>query len=177
MDKLHIVIKNKTRSWQWLRSLTLIVQFRLEESRGNHYTIQVWPKSMPYDYIVEVTNRLKGFRSDTQGAWRTMERWFVALYQRQWSRPAPRKENAKRQNGCLRRPWKYLGKEEKLKVKEKRKDTHLNVEFQRIARRYKKAFLSNQYKEIKENNRMEILEISSRKLGISREHFMQKWTQ
>ena len=42
----------------------------------------------------------------------------------------------------------------KLKVKEKRKDTHLNAEFQRIARRDKKAFLSEQCKEIEENNRM-----------------------
>ena len=37
---------------------------------------------------------------------------------------------------------------------EKERYTHLNVEIQRIARRYKKAFLSDQYKEIEENNRM-----------------------
>ena len=42
----------------------------------------------------------------------------------------------------------------KLKAKEKRKDTHLNAEFQRIARRDKKAFLSDQCKDIEENNRM-----------------------
>ena len=47
-----------------------------------------------------------------------------------------------------------LRKEEKLKAKKKRKDTHLNAEFQRIARRDKKAFLSDQCKEIEENNRM-----------------------
>ena len=41
---------------------------------------------------------------------------------------------------------------------------HLNAEFQRIARRYKKAFLSNQCKEIEENKRMGSLEIASRKL-------------
>ena len=45
-------------------------------------------------------------------------------------------------------------KEEKQKAKEKRKDTHLNAEFQRIARRDKKTFLSDQCKEIEENNRM-----------------------
>ena len=55
---------------------------------------------------------------------------------------------------------------------EKERYTHLNVEFQRIARRDKKAFLSDQCKEIEENNRMEKLEISSRKLEIPREHFM-----
>ena len=37
---------------------------------------------------------------------------------------------------------------------EKERYSHLNTEFQRIARRDKKAFLSNQYKEIEENNRM-----------------------
>ena len=57
---------------------------------------------------------------------------------------------------------------------ERERYTHLNAEFQRIAGRDKKAFLSEQCKEIEENNRMERLEISSRKLEISREHFMQR---
>ena len=43
---------------------------------------------------------------------------------------------------------------------EKKRYTHLNVEFQRIARRLKKAFLSDQCKEIEENNEWERLEIS-----------------
>jgi len=47
------------------------------------------------------------------------------------------------------------------------------MQFQRIARRDKKAFLSDQCKEIEENSRMERLDISSRKLEIPREHFMQ----
>ena len=47
---------------------------------------------------------------------------FVTLYRRQGSRLSPRKRNAKRQNGCLSRPYKWLRKEEKLKAKEKRKD-------------------------------------------------------
>ena len=42
----------------------------------------------------------------------------------------------------------------KREAKEKRRYTHLNAEFQRIARRDKKAFFSNQCKEIEENNRM-----------------------
>ena len=54
------------------------------------------------------------------------------MYRRQGSRPSPRKRNAKKQNGCLRR----------------------NAEFQRIARRDKKGFLGDQCKEIEENNRM-----------------------
>ena len=61
---------------------------------------------------------------------------------------------------------------------EKKRSKHLNAEFQRIARKDKKAFFSNQCKEIEENNRMgKTIEISSRKLEIPREHFMQRWAQ
>ena len=60
---------------------------------------------------------------------------------------------------------------------EKERYKHLNVEFQRIARRDKKAFLNDQCKEIGENKEWERLEISSRKLEIPREHFMQRWVQ
>ena len=61
--------------------------------------------------------------------------------------------------------------------REKERYIHLNAEFQRIARRDKKAFLSDKCKDIEENNRMGILEVSSRKLEIPREHFMQRWAQ
>ena len=50
-------------------------------------------------------------------------------------------------------------------------------EFQRIARGDKKAFLSNQCKEIEENNRMGNTKISSRKLEIPKGHFMQRWAR
>ena len=57
---------------------------------------------------------------------------------------------------------------------EKERYTHLNAEFQRIARRDKKAFLSDQCKETEESNRMGKTRDSSRKLEIPREHFMQR---
>ena len=49
MEKLYTVNKNKTRSWLWLRSWTPYcqIQSEIEESRENHYTIQVWFKSNP----------------------------------------------------------------------------------------------------------------------------------
>ena len=60
---------------------------------------------IPYDYIVEVRNRFKGLdltdRVPDELCWR-----FVTLYRRQESRPSPRKRNSKKQNGCLRRPFK-----------------------------------------------------------------------
>ena len=60
---------------------------------------------------------------------------------------------------------------------EKEIHTHLNVEFQRIARKDKKAFISDQCKEKRKTIEWERLEISSRKLEIPREHFMQRWVQ
>ena len=72
--------------------------------------------------------------------------------------------------------------EEALQIAEKRRETkakgekeiytHLNAEFQRIAKRDKKAFLSNQCKEIEENNRMGKTRDLFKKLEIPREHFM-----
>ena len=56
---------------------------------------------------------------------------------------------------------------------EKERYKHLNAEFQRIARRDKTAFFSHQCKEIEERTEWKRLEISSRKLEIPREHFMQ----
>ena len=58
---------------------------------------------------------------------------------------------------------------------EKERYKHLNAEFQRIARRDKKAFLSDQYKEIEENNRMGKTRDLIKK--IPWEHFMQRWAQ
>ena len=81
---------------------------------------------------------------------------FMTLYRRQGSRPSPRKRNAKRQNSCLRRPYKLAEKRREAKGKgEKERYTHMNAEFQRKAKRDKKAFLSGQCKEIEDNNRME----------------------
>ena len=53
----------------------------------------------------------------------------------------------------------------------------MNAEFQRIARRDKKAFLSDQCKEIEENNKMGKTRDLFKKIKIPREHFMQKWAQ
>ena len=61
--------------------------------------------------------------------------------------------------------------------RENKKYTHLNAEFQRIARRNKKAFLTNQCKEIEENNRMGKTRDLFKKIRVPREHFMQRWAQ
>ena len=79
----------------------------------------------------------------------------MTLYRRQRSRPSPWKRNAEKakwlsgealQIAVKRREAKSQGEKERYK--------HLNAEFQRIARRDKKAFFSDQCKEIEEKNRM-----------------------
>ena len=92
-------------------------------------------KQIPYDYTVELRKRFKGLdliEYLKNYGWR-----FVTLYRRQGSRPSPRK----------RREVKSKGEKERY--------SHLNAEFQRIERRDKKAFLSDQCKVIEENRGIE----------------------
>ena len=80
---------------------------------------------------------------------------FVTLYRRQGSRPSLRKRNAKKAKWLSEEGLSIAVKRREVKSKgEKERYTHLNAEFQRIARRDKKAFLSDQCEEIEENNRM-----------------------
>ena len=80
---------------------------------------------------------------------------FVTLYRRQGSRQSPRKRNVKKANWLSEEVLQIAVKRREAKSKgEKERYTHLNAEFQRIARRDKKAFFSDQCKEIEENNRM-----------------------
>ena len=60
---------------------------------------------------------------------------------------------------------------------EKERQTHLNAEFQIIARRKKKAFLSDQCQEIEQNNSMGKTRDLFKRLEIPREHFTQRWVQ
>ena len=127
----------------------------------------------PYDYTMEVRNRFRGL--DLIESLINYGQRFVTLYRRQGSRPSPWKRNAKRLSG---EALQIAVKRREVKSKaEKERYKHLNAEFQRIARRDKKAFLSNQCKEIEENTDWERPEISSRKLEIPREHFMQRWAR
>ena len=103
---------------------------------------------IPYDYTVEMRNRFKGL--GLIECLMNCGRRFMTLYRRQGSRPSPRKRKAKwlsiSQIAVKRREAKSKGEKERYK--------HLTAEFQRLARRDKKASLSDQCKEIEENNRI-----------------------
>ena len=85
---------------------------------------------------------------------------------------------------CKKAEWLS---EEALQIAEKRREakgkgekeryTHLNAVFQKIAQRDKKTFLSDQCKEIEENNRMGKTRDLFKKIRDTREHFMQRWAQ
>ena len=71
-----------------------------------------------------------------------------------------------------------IAEKREAKVKgEKERYTHLNKEFQKIARRDKKVLLSDPCKEIEKNNRMGNFRVLFKKTEIPREHFMQSWAQ
>ena len=102
---------------------------------------------------------------------------FMALYRRQGSRPSPWKRNAKNpkwlsgealQIAVKRREAKSQGEKERYK--------HLNAEFQRIARRDKKAFLSHQCKETGKQQNGKTRDLF-KKIRDTRGHFMQRWAR
>ena len=77
------------------------------------------------------------------------------MYRRQGSRPSPWKRNAKKAKWLSEEALQIAMKRREVKSKgEKERYTHLNAEFQRIARREKKAFRSQQCKEIEESNKV-----------------------
>ena len=95
----------------------LIAKFRLKLKKIGKTTrpFRYDLNQIPYNYTVEVTNWLKEL--DLIDRVKNYGQRFVTLCRRQWSRLSPRKRNAKRQNGCLRRPYKQLWKEEKWNIK------------------------------------------------------------
>ena len=127
---------------------------------------------IPYDYTVEVRNRFKGLDLIDR---EPDELWTEVCdtVQETGTKTIPMEKKCKKAKWLSEEALQIAVERREVKSKGgKESYTHLNAEFQKIARRDKKAFLSDQCKEIEENNRMERLEISSRKLEIPREYFM-----
>ena len=104
-----------------------------------------------YDYTVEVRNRFKGL--DLLECLMNYRQRFVTL--QTGIKNISKKKKCKKAKWLSEEGLQISVKRREAKSKgEKERDTHLNAEFQRIARRDKKAFLSDQCKEIEENNRM-----------------------
>ena len=88
----------------------------------------------------------------------------------------PKKKKCKKAKWLSEEGLQIAEKRKEVKTKgEKERYTHVNAEFQRIARRDKKAFLSDQCKQIEENKKMGKTRDLFNKLEIPREYFMQRW--
>ena len=133
----------------------LITKFRLKLKKVGKNTrpFRYDLNQIPYDYTLDVRNRLKGL--DLIECWMNYGRRFVTLYRRQGIKTMPMEKKCKKAKWLFEEALQIAVKIKEVKSKlEKERYKHLNPEFQRIARRDMKAFLSDQCKEIEENNRM-----------------------
>ena len=126
---------------------------------------------------MEVRNRFKGIALTER---EPDELWMEVcdIVQETGIKTIPMEKKCKKAKWLSEEALQIAVKRRQAKSKgEKERYSHLDAEFQRIARRDKKAFLSDQCKEIEENNRMGKTRDLFRKLEISREHFRQRWVQ
>ena len=140
-----------------------IVKFRLKLKKVEKTTRPFMHdlNHIPYDYTVEMRNRFKGLDLID----RVYEELWTEVHdivQEAGIKSIPKKKKCKKEKWLSEEALEIAEKRREVKGKgEKERYSHLNAEFQRIAKRDKKAFLSDQCKEIGENNRMERPEISS----------------
>ena len=132
----------------------LIAKFRLKLKKVGKPTrpFRYDLNQIPYDYT-EVRNKFKGLDLID----RVPDELWMEVYdtvQETGSKTIPKKKKCKKTKWLSEEALQIAVKREVKSQGEKERYKHLNAEFQRIARRDKKAFLSNQYKETEENNRM-----------------------
>ena len=156
MEKFYTVSKNKSGSDCGSDHELLIAKFRLKLKKAGKTTrpFRYDLNQIPYNRTMEGTNRVEGLDVTDRVP---EELWMEVrdIVQEAVIKTIPKKKK------CKKAKWLY---EEALQIAEKRREakdkgekeryTHLNAEFQRIAKRDKEAFLSDQCKEIEENNRM-----------------------
>jgi len=127
---------------------------------------------IPHNYTVEVTNRFKGLDLTDR---LPEELWMEVhdIVQKAVIKTIPKKKKCKKAKWLSDKALQIAEKRRKVKG-EKEKYTHLNAEFQRIARRDKKAILSNQCKETEANNRMKKTRDLFKKITDTKETFHAK---
>ena len=129
----------------------------------------------PYDYTVEVRNRFKVLDLIDRVP---DELWTEVpdIVQETGIKTIPKKKKCKKAKCLSEEALQIAVKRREVKSKaEKERYKHLNAEFQRLARRDKKAFLTDPCKEIEENNRMGKTRDLFKKIRVPREYFMQRW--
>ena len=132
---------------------------------------------IPYDYTVDVRNRFKALDLIDRVP---DEPWMEVcdILQETGIKTIPKKKKCKKAKWLSEEALQIAVNTRHAKSKgEKKRYTHLSAEFQRIARRDKKAFLSDHYKEIEENNRMGKTRDLFRKIRENKGTFHAKWAQ
>ena len=145
MEKLFTVSKNKTKSWLWLRSWTPYhqIQTYIEESKEITKPFRYDLNQIPSNYTVEVTNKFKGLDLIDRVP---EELWMEVrdIIQETGIKIIPKKKKWKRAKWLSEEALEITEKRREAKGKgEKERYSHLNAEFQRIARRDKKASAIN----------------------------------
>ena len=134
----------------------LITKFRLKLKKVGKSTspFRYDQNQIPYDYTVEVRNRFKGLdlrKRVPDELWNKVH----DIVQETGIKTIPMEKKCKKAKWLSEEAFQITVKRREVKSKgEKERYKNLNAEFQRIARKDKKAFLSDQCKEIEENNRM-----------------------
>ena len=132
---------------------------------------------IPYDYTVEVRNRFEGLDLIDR---MPDELWTKVhdIVQETGIKTIPMEKKLKKAKWLSEEALQIAMKGREVKSKgERKRYKHLNAKFQRIARRDKKAFLSNQCKEIEENNRMEKTRDLFKKMRDTKGTFHAKWAR
>ena len=132
---------------------------------------------IPYNYTVEVKNRVKGLDLRDRAH---EELWteIPDIVQEAEIKTIPKEKKCKKAKCLPEEALQIAVKRKEVKGKEeKERYTHLKAELQRMARRDKKAFLSDQCKEIEENNRIGKTRDLLKKIREPTGHFMQRWVQ
>ena len=127
----------------------------------------------PYDYTVEVMNRFKGLDlvdRVPEELWTEMRN----IVQKVLIKAIPRKKKCKKAKWLSEEALQIKERREVKRNGERKRYTQLNAELQRVARRDKRALTNNAKKQRKAIERGR-LDITSVKLEISKEHFMQRW--
>ena len=158
MEKLYTVSKTRLGADCGSDHELLITKFRFKLKKVGK-TIRPFRydvNSIPYDYTVEVRNRFKGLDLTDRvpiELWHSIE--VHDIVQETGIKTIPMEKKCQKAKGLSVEALQIVVKRREVKsTGEKERYKHLNAEFQRIARRDKKAFLGEKCKEIEENNRM-----------------------
>ena len=156
MKKVYIVSKTRLGAASSTAHELLIAKFRFKSKKVGKSTspFRYYVNPIPYDYTVEVRNRFKGLHLTD----RVPHKFWTEvrdIVQETGIQIIPIEKKCQKAKGLFGEALQIVVKRREAKsTEEKERYKHLNPEFQIIARRDKKAFLSDQCKELEENNGM-----------------------